>query len=56
MALIKNEAKINEELDPRLVIQRLKREVDELRNQIAMVNGGELASTLGELSANEMEK
>ncbi len=55
MALIKNEATINEELDPKLVIQRLKRELDELRNQVAIANGGDV-SALGELTANEMEK
>jgi kinesin family protein 6/9 len=53
VALIKNEALINEELDPKLVINRLRKEVEELRNQLSMGSGGELT---GELSTGEYDK
>uniref|UniRef100_A0A671UE43 Kinesin family member 6 n=1 Tax=Sparus aurata TaxID=8175 RepID=A0A671UE43_SPAAU len=39
VALIKNEAILNEELDPTLVIARLKREVQSLKEELAMVTG-----------------
>jgi hypothetical protein len=39
--LIKNDAILNEELDPRLLINQLRAENVQLRNQIAMQNGGE---------------
>lgn len=53
MALIKNEALINEELDPRLVIDRLKREVDDLRNQLAINNNTDITV---QLTTDEIEK
>jgi kinesin family protein 6/9 len=54
VALIKNEALINEELDPKLIINRLKKEVEELKNQLSISsNGMEMA---GELSAGEYDK
>jgi kinesin family member 6/9 len=34
--LIKNEALVNEELDPKLIINKLKREIEELKNQLAI--------------------
>uniref|UniRef100_A0A3P8RYJ9 Kinesin family member 6 n=1 Tax=Amphiprion percula TaxID=161767 RepID=A0A3P8RYJ9_AMPPE len=39
VALIKNEAILNEELDPALLIARLKREVLSLKEELAMVTG-----------------
>uniref|UniRef100_A0A3Q2ZM31 Kinesin family member 6 n=1 Tax=Kryptolebias marmoratus TaxID=37003 RepID=A0A3Q2ZM31_KRYMA len=39
VALIKNEAILNEELDPALLIARLKREVVSLKEELAMVTG-----------------
>ncbi|XP_061480894.1 kinesin-like protein KIF6 isoform X8 [Rhineura floridana] len=39
VALIKNEAILNEEIDPRLIIVRLKKEIQELKNELAMVTG-----------------
>ena len=54
MALIKNEALINEELDPKLIIVRLKKEVEELRNQLAIANNGEVNT--GDLTQDEIEK
>lgn len=54
MALIKNEATINEELDPRLIINRLKKEVEELKNQLSISNNGEIFT--GDLNQDEIEK
>uniref|UniRef100_A0A4W6CEN4 Kinesin family member 6 n=1 Tax=Lates calcarifer TaxID=8187 RepID=A0A4W6CEN4_LATCA len=39
VALIKNEAILNEELDPALLIARLKREIQLLKEELAMVTG-----------------
>ena len=55
VALIKNEALVNEELDPKLVINRLKREVEELKNQLAISNNGDMTN-LGDLTQSEIEK
>ncbi len=41
VALIKNDAILNEELDPRLLINQLRAENVQLRNQILMQNGSE---------------
>ena len=53
VALIKNDALINEELDPKLIINRLKREVEELKNQLTLGKGDVDTS---ELTTNEIEK
>ncbi len=54
VALIKNDVSINEELDPRLMVAKLKREVAELKTQLAM--GSEDGTFLAEpLSAHELE-
>nr|XP_056708773.1 kinesin-like protein KIF6 [Euleptes europaea] len=39
VALIKNEAVLNEEIDPRLMIARLKNKIQELKDELAMVTG-----------------
>ncbi|XP_069392158.1 kinesin-like protein KIF6 isoform X2 [Paralichthys olivaceus] len=39
VAVIKNEAILNEELDPALLIARLKREIESLKEELAMVTG-----------------
>uniref|UniRef100_A0A2K6LWY8 Kinesin-like protein n=1 Tax=Rhinopithecus bieti TaxID=61621 RepID=A0A2K6LWY8_RHIBE len=39
VALIKNEAVLNEEIDPRLMIKRLQKEIQELKDELAMVTG-----------------
>ncbi|XP_032356664.1 kinesin-like protein KIF6 isoform X1 [Etheostoma spectabile] len=39
VSLIKNEAVLNEELDPALLIARLKREIQSLKEDLAMVTG-----------------
>jgi kinesin family protein 6/9 len=41
VALIKNDAILNEELDPRLLINQLRAENIQLRNQILIQNGSE---------------
>jgi len=41
VALIKNDAILNEELDPRLLINQLRAENVQLRNQILIQNGSE---------------
>jgi len=54
VALIKNDALVNEELDPKLVILRLKKEVDELKNQLQLSAGG--AVDTSELIPTEIER
>jgi kinesin family protein 6/9 len=54
VALIKNEALINEELDPKLIILRLKREIDELKNQLALTTGSAFQSQ--DLTQTEIDK
>ena len=36
VAMIKNEVTLNEELDPKLIIAKLKREAEELKNQVGI--------------------
>ena len=48
MALIKNDAILNEELDPKLMIARLKREVAELKEELAMATGEQRTDLLSE--------
>jgi len=36
VALIKNDAVLNEEVDPKLVVTRLKKEIQNLRDDIAL--------------------
>ena len=43
MALIKNDAVCNEEVDPKLVISRLKREIQTLKDGMEL-NGNEVTS------------
>lgn len=51
--MIKNDAILNEELDPKLMIQKLKRENQQLKDQITMINGDQ--STL-DLNDEEISK
>uniref|UniRef100_A0A3P8UDZ2 Kinesin family member 6 n=1 Tax=Cynoglossus semilaevis TaxID=244447 RepID=A0A3P8UDZ2_CYNSE len=46
VALIKNEAVLNEELDPALLIANLKREIQALREELAMVTGEQRSEQL----------
>ncbi|XP_051880813.1 kinesin-like protein KIF6 [Pristis pectinata] len=48
VALIKNEAILNEEIDPRLMTLRLKREIQELKDELAMVTGQTRTDSLSE--------
>ena len=41
VAMIKNDAILNEELDPRLMIAKLKREVQLLKDELSMMKGVE---------------
>ncbi|XP_068195079.1 kinesin-like protein KIF6 [Antennarius striatus] len=53
VALIKNEAILNEELEPALEIARLKREIQSLKEELAMMLGEERDD---QLSAEEIQK
>ncbi|NXU48925.1 KIF6 protein, partial [Turnix velox] len=46
VALIKNEAVLNEEIDPRLMIVQLQKEVQELKDELALVTGKQRTSQL----------
>ena len=46
VALIKNEALVNEELDPRAMIARLKQQVSELKQDLVLVSGDERTEEL----------
>lgn len=39
VGLIRNDAILNEELDPRLMIEHLKRQVQQLKDELAMATG-----------------
>lgn len=54
VALIKNEALVNEELDPKLIILKLKNEVEELKNQLALATGN--AYQTADLNETEITK
>jgi kinesin family member 6/9 len=43
---IKNEVSRNEQVDPSLIIVRLKKEVAELKAEIALLKGGEVKDNL----------
>ncbi|XP_066467721.1 kinesin-like protein KIF6 [Tiliqua scincoides] len=48
VALIKNEAVLNEEIDPRLMIARLKKEILELKDELALATGEHRSEELKE--------
>ncbi|XP_062475052.1 kinesin-like protein KIF6 isoform X2 [Pezoporus occidentalis] len=48
VALIKNEAVLNEEIDPRLIIVQLKKEIQELKDELVLVTGKERTSELSQ--------
>ncbi|XP_075563251.1 kinesin-like protein KIF6 [Pelecanus crispus] len=57
VALIKNEAVLNEEIDPRLMIVQLKKEIQELKDELALVTGKQRTSELSQeelLQLNEL--
>ncbi|XP_034078070.1 kinesin-like protein KIF6 isoform X2 [Gymnodraco acuticeps] len=53
VALIKNEAILNEELDPALLIARLKREIQSLKEELAMLTGEQRD---GQLTVEEIQR
>ncbi|XP_077994037.1 kinesin-like protein KIF6 [Glandiceps talaboti] len=46
VAMVKNDASMNEEVDPKLMIQRLKREVQELKDQLNLASGEQSSEDL----------
>ncbi|NXM96342.1 KIF6 protein, partial [Sylvia borin] len=48
VALIKNEAVLNEEIDPRLMIVQLKKEIQDLKDELALVTGKQRTSELSQ--------
>ncbi|KAM6182314.1 kinesin-like protein KIF6 [Erethizon dorsatum] len=56
VSLIKNEAVLNEEIDPRLMIIRLQKEVQELKDELAIVTGERRTEALTEEELLQLEK
>ncbi|NWT69406.1 KIF6 protein, partial [Prunella himalayana] len=48
VALIKNEAVLNEEIDPRLMIVQLKKEIQDLKDELTLVTGKQRTSELSQ--------
>ncbi|CAG2221785.1 KIF6_9 [Mytilus edulis] len=48
VAMIKNDVMVNEELDPKLLIARLKKEVQQLKEELAMATGEQRTDSLTE--------
>ncbi|NWY63693.1 KIF6 protein, partial [Erithacus rubecula] len=48
VALIKNEAVLNEEIDPRLMIIQLKKEIQDLKDELVLVTGKQRTSELSQ--------
>ena len=53
VALIKNDVMLNEELDPKLMIQKLKREIQQLKEELAMATGEQRTD---ELTDEDLER
>uniref|UniRef100_A0A5F8HK65 Kinesin-like protein n=1 Tax=Monodelphis domestica TaxID=13616 RepID=A0A5F8HK65_MONDO len=56
VALIKNEAVLNEEIDPRLIIGRLKKEIQELKDELAIVTGEQRTQQLSQMELDNLEE
>ncbi|XP_069464852.1 kinesin-like protein KIF6 [Ambystoma mexicanum] len=56
VALIKNEAVLNEEIDPRLLILRLKKEVQALKDDLALATGEERTEALTQEEVLKLEE
>ncbi|CAI8004771.1 Kinesin-like protein KIF6 [Geodia barretti] len=54
VALIKNEVRVNEELDPKLMVRQLRQQVAELREELSLATGGEERD--GDLELAERER
>lgn len=46
--MIKNDALLNEEMDPRMLVEKLKREIVLLKEELAMVTGEQRTEALTE--------
>eukprot|EP00930_Biecheleria_cincta_P040763 TRINITY_DN27921_c0_g1_i1.p1 TRINITY_DN27921_c0_g1~~TRINITY_DN27921_c0_g1_i1.p1 ORF type:complete len:677 (-),score=157.25 TRINITY_DN27921_c0_g1_i1:135-2165(-) len=56
VAAIKNNAIINEELDPALLIRRLKKEVAELKDELTLLNSGDESEALTDTDREDCQK
>ncbi|XP_059137616.1 kinesin-like protein KIF6 isoform X2 [Peromyscus eremicus] len=56
VALIKNEAILNEEIDPRLMIVRLQKEIADLKAELAVATGELRTEALTEAELHQLEK
>ncbi|XP_041351930.1 kinesin-like protein KIF6 [Gigantopelta aegis] len=56
VALIKNDVMLNEELDPKLMIAKLKREIQQLKEELAMATGEQRTDELTEEELNRCEE
>ncbi|XP_038199714.2 kinesin-like protein KIF6 [Arvicola amphibius] len=56
VALIKNEAVLNEEIDPKLMITRLQKEIADLKAELAMATGEWRTEALTEEELQQLEK
>ncbi|XP_006882221.1 PREDICTED: kinesin-like protein KIF6 [Elephantulus edwardii] len=56
VALIKNEAILNEEIDPKLMIIRLQKEIQELKDELAITTGEQRTEALTEAELLQLEK
>lgn len=56
VALIKNEAVLNEEIDPRLMIVRLQKEIADLKAELAVATGELRTEALTEAELHQLEK
>lgn len=51
--MIKNDVMLNEELDPKLMIAKLKREIQQLKEELALATGEQRTE---ELSEEDLER
>ncbi|KAK7142822.1 hypothetical protein R3I94_012239 [Phoxinus phoxinus] len=56
VALIKNDALLNEELDPALLIVRLKKEIQSLKEELALVTGEQRSDKLNQEEIQQLEE
>ncbi|XP_007908598.1 kinesin-like protein KIF6 isoform X1 [Callorhinchus milii] len=56
VALIKNEAVLNEEIDPRLMIIRLKKEIQQLKDELVMITGQQRTDNLSQEEKQKLEE
>ncbi|XP_067222984.1 kinesin-like protein KIF6 [Chanodichthys erythropterus] len=56
VALIKNDPLLNEELDPALLIGRLKKEIQSLKEELALVTGEQRSDKLTQEEIQQLEK